>query len=89
MSDSKFIVFEGIDGCGKGTAIRFSLNYLHNKGIACDAVRDPGSTRVSESIRNILLDPKHTEICRETELLLYVAARAQLLARDRTSLRER
>jgi dTMP kinase len=82
MSNTKFVVFEGIDGCGKGTAIKFSLDYLEKKGIGCDSVRDPGSTRVSEAIREVLLNPKYTEICREAELLLYVAARAQLLAEE-------
>ena len=78
--DPKFIVFEGIDGCGKGTSIEFAKNMLDRRGIPCACVRDPGKTVIGEKIREILLDPEHTEICRETELLLYVAARAQLLA---------
>lgn len=77
---AKFIVFEGIDGCGKGTSVKFAKEFLENKGISCECVRDPGKTVIGEKIRNILLDPAHNEMSRETELLLYVAARAQLLA---------
>jgi len=76
----KFIVFEGIDGCGKGTSVKFAKDMLDDRGIPCACVRDPGKTRIGEKIRSILLDPDHEEMSRETELLLYVAARAQLLA---------
>jgi len=77
---AKFIVFEGIDGCGKGTSVKFVKEMLDKKGIPCACVRDPGKTVIGEKIREILLNPDHEEMCRETELLLYVAARAQLLA---------
>ena len=76
----KFIVFEGIDGCGKGTSIEFAKKMLDERNIPYGCVRDPGKTRIGEKIREILLDPEHEEMSRETELLLYVAARAQLLA---------
>lgn len=78
----KFIVFEGIDGCGKGTVIKHIYDFLLDKKLDVGCVRDPGTTKVSESIRNILLDNANTEITRETELLLYVAARVQLLVEE-------
>jgi len=80
MMNPKFIVFEGIDGCGKGTSIEFAKKMLDERNIPYGCVRDPGKTRIGEKIREILLDPEHEEMSRETELLLYVAARAQLLA---------
>lgn len=79
---SKFIVFEGIDGCGKGTSIRYAQEILDNHNIPYACFRDPGKTDIGEKIREILLDPENEEMCRETELLLYVAARAQLLAEN-------
>ena len=78
--NSKFVVFEGIDGSGKGTSIQFAKKILEDKNISYACVRDPGKTKIGEMIRNILLSPENEEMCRETELLLYVAARAQLLA---------
>jgi len=76
--EGKFLVFEGIDGSGKGTVIETVENHLAEKGISYYSVKDPGLTKIGEEIRTILLNPENTEMCRETELSLYIAARAQL-----------
>ncbi|MDZ7725365.1 MAG: dTMP kinase [candidate division KSB1 bacterium] len=74
-----FITFEGIDGSGKSTqAAKFS-DALINSGIESVVVRDPGGPRVSESIRKVLLDAANSGMSSITELLLYEAARAQLV----------
>lgn len=73
-----FITFEGIDGSGKTTQLRLTEEYLIQKGRAVLVLREPGSTPVSEKIREILLDRKN-RLSPETELLLYEAARAALV----------
>lgn len=73
-----FITFEGIDGSGKTTQLRLTEEYLIQKGRAVLVLREPGSTPVSEKIREILLDRKN-RLSAETELLLYEAARAALV----------
>jgi len=75
----KFIVFEGIDGCGKGTQLEKSKDYLSDKGYDLFLVREPGGVRVSEAIREIILNKDYTEMASITELFLYEAARAQLV----------
>lgn len=75
----KFITFEGSEGSGKSTHARLLLKYLRKKRIAVILIREPGSTKISEKIRKILLDPKNKAMCNETEMLLYMASRAQLV----------
>jgi dTMP kinase len=72
-----FITFEGIEGCGKSTQARLLMEYLHSVGHKVLLSREPGGPRISEQIRNILLDIENTEMAPETELLLYLAARNQ------------
>ena len=74
-----FISFEGLDGCGKTTQINLLAEKL--KSLAYDVVfvREPGGTIVSERIREILLDTKHLGMNQIAELLLFSAARAQLV----------
>ncbi len=74
-----FIAFEGIDGCGKSTQAEMLYRHLKKSGYPVRLVREPGGTVLSEKIRRILLDPK-SEIRPVAELLLYQAARAQLVA---------
>lgn len=74
-----FITFEGIDGCGKTTQIDIFHQRLLSEGIDVLLLREPGGTIISEGIRQILLDKKHTRMCSETELLLFEAARAQIV----------
>lgn len=75
-----FIVFEGVDGSGKSTQLHLLHKYLTDKKIATYTTREPGGTPVGEKIRELLLDPAFSEMQERTEALLYVAARAQLVA---------
>lgn len=74
-----FITFEGGEGVGKSTQIRLLALRLEAAGIPVLCVREPGGTAVGEAIRSILLDPKNTALSPRAELLLYAAARAQIV----------
>ena len=76
----KFIVLDGTEGCGKSTQAQMLRTALEQAGLQVLAVRDPGSTRIGEQIRAVLLDPQHTEMSMRCEMLLYMAARAQMMA---------
>ena len=75
----KFITFEGCDGCGKSTQLKMLSNYLTDKGIPHVFTREPGGGKISEAIREILLNGKNAEMTDECEALLYSAARVQHL----------
>lgn len=79
MTKGKFITLEGGDGAGKTTNLEFIVNYLKNKGKNVLLTREPGGTGIGETIRSLLLDRNNVPMCRETELLLIFAARAQHL----------
>ncbi|MFH1578492.1 MAG: dTMP kinase, partial [Candidatus Omnitrophota bacterium] len=70
---------EGSEGSGKSTQARLLAQYLKSKGYKVIFLREPGGTRLSENIRKILLDKANKEICSLSEMLLYMAARAQLI----------
>jgi len=72
------ITFEGIDGCGKSVQARRTFRFLQNRGRDTILLREPGSTPVAERLRRILLDKK-LNIPDVTELLLYEAARSELV----------
>ncbi|MFZ4573618.1 MAG: dTMP kinase [Phycisphaerales bacterium] len=74
----KFIVFEGPDGSGKTTQFKRFLAYCAEHGVTVCEVREPGGTPIGEEIRQILLHTKQ-EMCLRTEMLLYMASRAQLI----------
>ena len=74
-----FISFEGPDGSGKSTQIALLKEYLENKGYDCLVTREPGGTKISEQVREILLDPANKAMGYMTEALLYASARAQLM----------
>jgi len=76
----KFVVLDGPDGCGKSTQSRLLAKWIHQQLIETASFRDPGTTVIGEKIRAILLDTAHSEMNTTTELLLYMAARAQLWA---------
>jgi dTMP kinase len=76
-----FITFEGIDFCGKTTQAKRLASYLKKKGHDVVLIREPGGERISEKIRKILLSEKNKEMTHTTELLLYLASRAQLTER--------
>lgn len=74
-----FITVEGIDGCGKSTQARLIAAALEAAGHTVLRLREPGGVKISEKIRSILLDPANAEMGDVCELLLYEAARAQLV----------
>lgn len=76
----KFIVLDGPDGCGKSTQATLLVQWLQEQGVTVGRFRDPGDTPIGEKIREILLNPEHEAMSTRTELLLYMAARAQLWA---------
>ncbi len=80
IKTGKFIVLDGPDGCGKSTQARLVADWLAGRGLDVVSYRDPGTTVVGEKIRRILLDPIHTTMIDSVEVLLYMAARAQLWA---------
>lgn len=79
MKRGLFVTVEGTDGCGKTTQITNIVDYLSSLGCRVILTREPGGTRISENIRSIILDPAFTEMHSITELMLYSAARAQLV----------
>ena len=74
-----FITMEGPDGSGKSTQIELLKDYLSEKGYDIIVTREPGGTQISEKIRQIILDKENEKMSDMTELMLYVAARAQLV----------
>lgn len=72
-----FITFEGTDGAGKTTHIQRLTADLRQAGYDVCLTREPGGTPISEQIRDMLLNPDHSEMAATTELLLYAASRAQ------------
>jgi dTMP kinase len=81
MPRGLIIVFEGAEGAGKTTQIRILAERLATAGIPSIAVREPGGTPVGDSIRELLLHPEQ-EITTATEALLFMASRAELIARE-------
>ncbi|MEN8126729.1 MAG: dTMP kinase [Planctomycetota bacterium] len=74
----KFLVLDGPDGCGKSTQTRLLSEWIAEQGVDVVSYRDPGITLVGEKIRDILLDVAHEGMGDNVEVLLYMAARAQL-----------
>jgi len=76
----KLISFEGSEGSGKSTQITRLAAHLQKMGREVVSVREPGGTEIGEQIRNIIVhNSRGDEMCPETELLLFAAARAQLV----------
>lgn len=80
MEKGLFITFEGTDGSGKTTQIMLMEEYIRGKGYEVVLSREPGGTKVSELIRDLVLDPANAEIVPLTEMILYAASRAQHVA---------
>ncbi len=74
-----FVTFEGPEGGGKTTQIRLLAEWLVERGCDVLTTREPGGTRIGNAIRAVLLEPEHTEMRPEAEILLFSAARAQLV----------
>lgn len=75
----RFITFEGGEGCGKSTQVKRLAEHLASKGIEVVLTREPGGTRLAELIRGLLKDEREDPPCDRSELLLFLAARAQLV----------
>jgi len=76
----KLISFEGSEGSGKSTQIARLAARLQQSGREVVSTREPGGTEIGEQIRNIIVhNSKGDEMCAETELLLFTAARAQVV----------
>lgn len=73
-----FIVFEGPEGCGKSTQARLAAKVLGERGIETVSAREPGGTSLGEKLRKIILGSSD-RIDLRTEVLLYMASRAQLV----------
>jgi dTMP kinase len=75
----KFIVFDGNEGCGKSTQATMVRDKLQEIGLPALLVYDPGTTRIGEQVRQVLLNPENTDMAMRCEMLLYMAARAQMM----------
>ncbi len=76
---SLFITLEGPDGSGKTTQAKRLVEHLRDRGCSVLAVREPGGTSISEQVRDVLHSLDNREMQPRTEILLYCAARAQLV----------
>jgi len=76
----RFITIEGVEGVGKSTNIEFIREFLQQRGIEFVLTREPGGTKLAESIRELLLQEHEESVDSTTELLLVFAARAQHLS---------
>ena len=76
MSKQPIIVFEGIEGTGKSHHIKNVAKYLKKKGKKYIQIREPGGSKNSEKIRNLILDNK-SKFNKNTDLLLYLSARSE------------
>ncbi|MBO8127828.1 MAG: dTMP kinase [Peptococcaceae bacterium] len=74
------IVFEGIDGVGKSTQLELLYYKLKTRGLEVCRTREPGGTPLGEAVRRILLDPAYKGMAPQSEVFLYVSARAQCVA---------
>jgi dTMP kinase len=74
-----FFSLDGVDGAGKTTQLRLFQEWLRDQGHDVVACRDPGSTPLGEAVRDILLHARDMSVARSSEMLLYMAARAQLV----------
>jgi dTMP kinase len=78
----RLLVFEGGEGVGKTTQVARLAARLAAAGVPCERYREPGGTPLGDRVRALLLEPGH-EVAPRAEALLFMAARAQLLARVR------
>ncbi|MFH1478699.1 MAG: dTMP kinase [Candidatus Omnitrophota bacterium] len=74
-----FITFEGCEGCGKTTHSKKLADTLKKKGYRVLHTREPGGVRISEEIRKALLSTKNKGMDSLTEMLLYMAARVEIM----------
>ena len=72
-----FITLEGGEGAGKTTQILHLAEWFQRRGTSCILTREPGGTPLGKSIRALLLNPENQGMAAETELMLYMADRAE------------
>lgn len=77
----RFLVLDGPDGGGKTTQVARLVAWLRDQGVDAVACRDPGGTALGNRLRSLLLDhaESHVPIAVQTEMLMYMASRAQLV----------
>jgi dTMP kinase len=75
-----FIVFEGVEGAGKGTQLELSRSYIESKGRDVVVTREPGGTGFGDRLREVILDPSTGKVHPRAEALVFAAARTQLVS---------
>jgi dTMP kinase len=78
MKKGRLITFEGGEGAGKTTQVALLEKCLRRQGLVVTVAREPGSTKIAEQIRRVVLNPENSKMSDLTEALLYQAARAQV-----------
>ena len=79
MSKGFLVSLEGPEGAGKTSVLEALIPVLEDRGVEVLTTREPGGVLIGEKIREVILDPSHTEMDPKTELLLYIASRRQHL----------
>ena len=79
MSKGFLVSLEGPEGAGKTSVLEALIPILEDRGVEVLSTREPGGVLIGEKIREVILDPNHTEMDPKTELLLYIASRRQHL----------
>ena len=79
MSKGFLVSLEGPEGAGKTSVLEAIIPILEDRGVEVLSTREPGGVLIGEKIREVILDPSHTEMDPKTELLLYIASRRQHL----------
>ena len=79
MAKGFLVSLEGPEGAGKTSVLEVIIPILEDRGIEVLSTREPGGVLIGEKIREVILDPSHTEMDPKTELLLYIASRRQHL----------
>ncbi len=77
LNRGMFISLEGVEGCGKSIQAELLADHIAKLGHSVIRTHEPGGTPIAEKIREILLDPRNSDMTHITELLLYLASRAQ------------
>ena len=75
-----FVSLDGVDGAGKTTQINLLVDWYERRGRKVLPLRDPGGTKLGESLREILLHRSEIPLAMKSEMLLYMASRAQLVS---------
>src|SRR5262245_42063039 len=79
-SSGLFVVFEGVEGAGKGTQIELARDYVRSKGLEVVVTREPGGTGFGDRVRDTILDPTVGRIDPRAEALMFASARAHLVS---------